>query len=57
MPQSFGNVGSGKLIEYLVAEGADINVRNAHGQTPLEYAVMRGWKQVADVLRRLGSSN
>ena len=57
MPQSFGNVGSGKLIEYLVAEGADINVRNAHGQTPLEYAEMRGWKEVADVLRRLDSSN
>jgi ankyrin repeat protein len=45
------------LIEFLVAEGADINVRNAHGQTPLEYAEIRGYKEVADVLRRLDSSN
>ena len=29
--QSFGNVGNGKLIEYLVAHGADLHVKNAHG--------------------------
>ena len=56
-PQSFGNVGNGELIEFLVAHGADLQVRNAHGQTPLEYAEVRGWKEIADVLRRLESSN
>ncbi len=55
--QSFGNVGNGKLIEFLVAHGADLHVRNTHGQTPLEYAETRGWKEIAEVLRRLKSSN
>ena len=56
-PQSFGNVGGGKLIEYLVAHGADLDVKNAHGQTPLEYAETRGWGEIAEVLQRLESSN
>ncbi len=56
-PQSFGNVGNGRLIEYLVAQGADLRVRNAHGQTPLEYAETRGWGRVAEVLRRLEPPN
>ncbi len=56
-PQSFGNVGNGRLIEYLVAQGADLHVRNTHGQTPLEYAETRGWEKVSEVLRRLETSN
>jgi len=55
--QSFGNVGDGKLIEYLVSQGADLHVKNAHGQTPLDYAESRGWNEVADVLRSLESSD
>lgn len=55
--QSFSNVGGGKLIEYLVSQGADLHVKNAHGQTPLEYANSRGWKEIADVLRNLETSD
>jgi ankyrin repeat protein len=54
--QSFGNVGGGSLIEFLVDQGADLYVRNAHGQTPLIYAETRGWDEIAEVLRRLKSS-
>jgi len=55
--QSFGNVGDGRLIEYLVSQGADLHVKNAHGQTPLDYVESRGWDKIADVLRRLESSD
>jgi ankyrin repeat protein len=55
--QSFGNVGDGKLIEYLVSQGADLHIKNAHGQTPLDYTESRGWREIADVLRSLESSD
>lgn len=56
-PQSFGNVGNGGLIEFLVDKGANLDVKNTHGQTPLDYAKTRGWKDIAEVLRRLESLN
>ncbi|MEE8270727.1 MAG: ankyrin repeat domain-containing protein [Alphaproteobacteria bacterium] len=53
--QSFRNVGDSRLIEYLVSQGADLHVKNAHGQTPWVYAESRGWKEIAEVLRSLES--
>ena len=55
--QSFRNVGNGSLIKFLVDQGADLDVRNAHGQTPLDYARTRGWENIAEVLQQLESSN
>ncbi len=55
-PQSYSNVGDGRLLELLVARGADLGEMNAHGQTPREYATMRSegvWGQIAVDLKRL----
>ena len=55
-PQSFSNVGDGSLLEILVAHGADVERKNAFGQTPREYATMRSdgpWRQIAAVLEHL----
>ncbi len=57
-PQSYSNVGDGSLIELLAAEGADLQVRNAFGQTPREYAASRSegaWGEIAETLLRLES--
>ena len=30
------------VIDYLIKQGSDVNVRDIYGQTPLHYACMRG---------------
>jgi ankyrin repeat protein len=44
-----------EMVGLLVAHGADLDARNAHGTTLLDAAVARGLKDVADVLRRHGA--
>ena len=54
--QSFSNVGSDALLRLLADQGANIHTRNAHGQTPLEYARSRNdgaWRALADALQNL----
>ncbi|HTR86981.1 MAG TPA: ankyrin repeat domain-containing protein [Reyranella sp.] len=40
------------VVEFLLASGADVNVKEAHGQTPL--SATGSYKDVADVLRQHG---
>jgi ankyrin repeat protein len=43
------------MTEWLLARGADVDVRNYEGKTPLRVAVDRGHDEVADLLRRHGA--
>ena len=43
------------MTEWLLARGADVDVRNYEGKTPLRVAVDRGHDEVADLLRRRGA--
>ena len=53
---SYRNAGGPTVIEYLVARGANINVKRRDGLTPLGYAKVRGFKETPGVLRGLGAS-
>lgn len=61
-PQSYSVVGGPKLLEYLVAEGADPNVKDTSGLSVLGYAEegARGdpvyYKEIVKELRRLGAT-
>lgn len=55
-PQSFSNVGDARLLEYLLALGADPFIKNSHGQTPLDYAKIRHdgtWGDIVKALEKL----
>jgi ankyrin repeat protein len=43
-----------EMIQLLVAHGADLNVRDADGRTPVDHAVARGLDDFADALRDYG---
>lgn len=43
------------VVEYLVAEGADVNAENISGETPLQLAVDKGHKEVAEFLFQKGA--
>lgn len=42
------------IIELLIAKGANVNAKNAQGQTPLDIAVNRGHAEIAELLRKYG---
>jgi ankyrin repeat protein len=49
--------GYAEVIKLLASQGADLNVRNAKGLTPLAAVATRaGRKSMADLLRSLGAS-
>jgi len=49
--------GYGEVVKLLASQGADLNVRNAKGLTPLAAVATRaGRKSMADLLRSLGAS-
>jgi len=55
--QSFSSVGDDALLRLLAEHGADVHKRNAHGQTPLEYAQSRhegAWGALAEALAQFG---
>lgn len=57
---SYVNVGGGALIEYLVKNGADLNVKESAGYTSLSWAMQEtddpDYRKIADLLRKLGAS-
>jgi ankyrin repeat protein len=49
-PLSYRNVGGEELLKVLVESGADLGIKNSHGQTPLEYAESRHSTTWADIV-------
>ena len=47
--------GHAETVETLIAQGRDINARNARGQTPLHLAVKQGNSEVVQVLLEKGA--
>ena len=45
-----------KAVEYLLARGADPNLRDRYDLTPLVYALAHGWSEVVPLLRRGGAT-
>jgi len=43
-----------KLVELLIAKGANVNVKDENGRTPLYYAIARKNPKTADLLRKHG---
>ena len=43
-----------KSAELLIAEGADVNVKNIVGDTPLDWAIGLKRTEIADLLRKHG---
>jgi len=46
--------GNKEVAELLIAEGADVNVKNEDGDTPLDAAIYGKKPQTADLLRKHG---
>ena len=44
------------MVEFLLANKADVNAKNNSGQTPLREAVKYGHQDVADLLRQHGGT-
>ena len=57
---SYGNVGDGSLIEYLVGHGADLKMKESAGYTVLSWAMAANndpnYKKIEKVLRKLGAT-
>ena len=48
--------GTDEIIEYLISKGADVNVRNDQGATPLQYAVLYNNYRTAQILIENGAN-
>jgi cytohesin len=42
------------VVELLIANGADVNAKMKHGETPLDLAILKEHKELADLLRKHG---
>ena len=49
--------GRKEIAELLIAEGADVNVKNIVGDTPLDWAIGLKRTEIADLLRKHGGKN
>ena len=47
--------GHADIVRLLLDHGADVNVKNKAGSTPLAIAVEKGRKAIAELLRRHGA--
>ncbi len=52
-----GGAAHTEIVRLLVAHGANVNLADRQGVTPLAHAEQRGQKTVAEVLRRAGGSH
>jgi ankyrin repeat protein len=43
------------VISWLVKNGADVNTRNKSGDTPLKLSLLKGQKEIAELLRQHGA--
>jgi ankyrin repeat protein len=52
-----GSIAEGRtdIIKLLLAEGADVNVKNSKGETALMIAKMRGRKEIVEILEKAGA--
>ncbi|QTD43001.1 ankyrin repeat domain-containing protein [Sporosarcina sp. Te-1] len=44
-----------KIVQLLVDHGADVNIRDRDGVTPLEHAERRGFKEIEHILKEAGA--
>jgi ankyrin repeat protein len=44
------------IVELLLTKGADINIKDRQGQTPLQIAQEKGHTEIADLLKKRGST-
>ncbi len=51
------NAGNLPVVQALIGKGADINVQNEAGLTPLQIAVRKGYPAIADLLRKNGAKD
>ena len=50
--------GHKQIVELLIAKGANVNVEDKAGRTPLDWATRWGLKEIADLLRKyVGNAN
>jgi ankyrin repeat protein len=46
--------GQNEIAELLISEGADVNVKNDEGETPIDMAIRLKRTETADLLRKHG---
>jgi ankyrin repeat protein len=44
-----------EVVALLVAQGADVNAKNHHGQTPLDLAAENGHEDIVQLLKEHGA--
>ncbi len=54
-PLSDGGPAHQDIVRQLIAAGADVNLPDAEGVTPLEHAERRGYRPIAALLRAAGA--
>jgi uncharacterized protein len=52
-----GGAAHAEIVRLLVVRGADVNLPDAQGVTPLAHADRRGQRAIADILRRAGAAS
>ncbi len=44
-----------QIVQLLVTAGADVNIPDNNGVTPLAHAIDRGFIEISELLRRVGA--
>ncbi len=53
----FNSVHSPELLSLVVSKGANVNAKNSQGQSPLFYAMIRGYEESIRILKNHGAKN